>query len=52
MIPRPDGVDAFVPRRLPESYPRKRLKLRIISGWHQVAHFDDPNLFDRNFEIK
>ena len=41
MIPTPDGVDAFVPRRLPESYPRKRLKLRIISGWHQVAHMDD-----------
>jgi hypothetical protein len=41
VIPTPDGVDAFVPRRLPESYPRKRLKLRIISGWHQVAHMDD-----------
>jgi hypothetical protein len=41
MIPTPDGIDAFVPRRLPESYPRKRLKLRIISGWHQVAHMDD-----------
>ena len=41
MVPTPDGVDAFVPRRLPESYPRKRLKLRIISGWHQVAHMGD-----------
>jgi hypothetical protein len=41
MIPTPDGLDAFVPRRLPEAYPRKRLKLRIISGWHQVAHMDD-----------
>lgn len=41
MIPTPDGIDAFVPRRLPESYPQKRLKLRIISGWHQVAHMDD-----------
>ena len=42
MIPAPDGIDAFVPRRLPASYPQKRLKLRIISGWHQVAHLDDP----------
>jgi hypothetical protein len=41
MIPTPDGIDAFVPRRLPESYPQKRLKLRIISGWHQVANMDD-----------
>jgi hypothetical protein len=41
MIPTPDGIDAFVPRRLPKAYPRKRLKLRIISGWHQVAHMDD-----------
>jgi hypothetical protein len=41
MIPTPDGIDAFVPRRLPESYPQERLKLRIISGWHQVAHMDD-----------
>ena len=41
MIPTPDGLNAFVPRRLPEFYPQKRLKLRIISGWHQVAHIDD-----------
>ena len=41
MIPTPDGIDAFVPRRLPASYPQKHLKLRIISGWHQVANMDD-----------
>ena len=41
MIPTPDGIDAFVPRRLPTSYPQKRLKLRIISGWHQVVNMDD-----------
>ena len=41
MIPTPDGIDAFVPRRLPASFPQKRLKLRIISGWHQVVNMDD-----------
>ncbi len=41
MIPTPFGIDAFVPRRLPQSYPQKRLQLRIISGWHQVAHIDE-----------
>ncbi len=48
MIPVPDGIDAFVPRRLPASYPQKRLKLRIISGWHQVAHLDDPETAARS----
>jgi len=48
MIPTIDGIDAFVPRRLPESYPRKRLKLRIISGWHQVAHIDDEMVAARS----
>ncbi len=40
MIPTPDGIDAFVPRRLPASYPRQRLRLRIMSGWHQVDYMD------------
>ena len=40
IIPTPDGLDAFVPRRLPESYPHEPLRLRIISGWHQVAHLN------------
>ena len=40
IIPTPDGIDAFVPRRLPASYPRQRLRLRIMSGWHQIDHLD------------
>ena len=39
-IPIPDGLDAFAPRWLPESYPQKPLGLRILSGWHQVAHLN------------
>jgi hypothetical protein len=35
-----DGIDAFAPRRLPASYPKKRLGLRLMSGWHQVNHLD------------
>ena len=52
MIPVPDGIDAFVPRRLPASYPQKRLKLRIISGWHQVAHMDDPGTAARSLPYR
>lgn len=44
VIPTPDGIDAFVPRRLPVSYPRQRLRLRIMSGWHQVDHLDADKL--------
>ncbi len=40
IIPVPDGINAFVPRRLPVSYPGQRLRLRIMSGWHQVDHLD------------
>jgi hypothetical protein len=40
-IPVSDGLGAFVPRRLPESYPREPMKLRIVSGWHQVARMND-----------
>ncbi|UCD80648.1 MAG: hypothetical protein JSW26_04225 [Desulfobacterales bacterium] len=40
LIPLPDELDAFVPRRLPASYPQERLRLRMMSGWHQVAHID------------
>lgn len=39
-IPLPDGLDAFAPRWLPVSYPQERLQLRMISGWHQVAHIN------------
>jgi hypothetical protein len=40
IIPSTDGIDAFAPRRLPASYPEKRLGLWILSGWHQVHHLD------------
>lgn len=36
----PNQIDAFVPRRLPASFPRQRLRLRIMSGWHQVDHLN------------
>jgi hypothetical protein len=36
----PGTIKAFVPRGLPASYPRQRLRLRIMSGWHQVDHLD------------
>jgi hypothetical protein len=39
----PGEIEPFVPRRLPESYPRERLRLRVVSGWHQVDHLN-PNL--------
>jgi hypothetical protein len=38
IIPSPQEVDAFVPRWLPESFPKVRLNLLINSGWHQVMH--------------
>jgi hypothetical protein len=40
LIPAPDALDAFVPQWLPASYPQERLRLRIISGWHQVSHIN------------
>jgi len=38
IIPAPFEIDVFVPRWLPESFPQRRLNLRINSGWHQVDH--------------
>jgi len=38
IIPTPQEVDVFVPRWMPESFPHKRLNIRINSGWHQVVH--------------
>jgi hypothetical protein len=40
IISKPNEFDAFVPRRLPAAYPRQRLRLWTISGWHQVNHMD------------
>lgn len=36
-------IEPFVPRRLPASYPEQRLKLRVVSGWHQVVYLN-PDL--------
>lgn len=38
VIPSPLAIDAFVPRWLPEDFPKKRLNIHINSGWHQVNH--------------
>jgi len=38
IIPTPQEVDVFVPRWMPESFPQKRLYLRMNSGWHQVVN--------------
>lgn len=38
ILPSPMAIDAFVPTWLPESFPEKRLSVRINSGWHQVNH--------------
>jgi hypothetical protein len=48
IISPPDGIDAFAPRRLPTSYPGQRLRLRIMSGWHQVDHLD-PDLMPKSY---
>ncbi|MHC4458765.1 MAG: hypothetical protein ACYS0I_17100 [Planctomycetota bacterium] len=40
VIPQPLANDPFVPAWLPQSFPEKRLKLRINSGWHQVQKVD------------
>ena len=38
--PSPLAIDAFVPTWLPDGFPQNRLKVRVISGWHQVANID------------
>ena len=38
LIPIQGEIDVFVPTWLPESFPQKRLTMRINSGWHQVVH--------------
>ncbi|UCH20493.1 MAG: hypothetical protein JSU83_18410 [Deltaproteobacteria bacterium] len=40
IIPQPMAIDPFVPAWLPQSFPEKRLKLRVNSGWHQVQKVD------------
>jgi hypothetical protein len=36
IISKDNQLDAFAPRRLPAAYPRQRLRLWTMSGWHQV----------------
>jgi len=36
----PLAIDAFVPTWLPDDFPQKRITIRVISGWHQVANID------------
>ncbi len=38
LIPHFLSSEPFVPAWLPESYPQKKLSLRINSGWHQLQH--------------
>lgn len=38
IIEKPLALDPFVPQWLPESFPARRLRLRVNSGWHQVNH--------------
>ena len=40
----PQALDAFVPRWLPESFPQRRLSLRVKSGWHQVDNLDTTDM--------
>jgi hypothetical protein len=40
IISKDNQLDAFAPRRLPAAYPRQRLRLWTMSGWHQVNHMD------------
>ena len=40
IIAQPNEIDAFVARRMPAAYPRQRLRLWTMSGWHQVNHMD------------
>ena len=38
IIPTQGEVDVFVPRWMPDSFPQRRLIMRLNSGWHQVVH--------------
>ena len=38
ILPVPMAIDAFVPTWLPDSFPQKRLAVRLKSGWHQVEN--------------
>jgi hypothetical protein len=40
VLPSPLATDAFVPAWLPSGFPERRLTIRVVSGWHQVANVD------------
>ncbi|MGD9235483.1 MAG: hypothetical protein PVF09_02345 [Desulfobacterales bacterium] len=44
ILPVPMAIDAFVPARLPENYPRQRIAILVISGWHQVSRISSRNM--------
>ncbi|MDX1707120.1 MAG: hypothetical protein R3274_00890 [Desulfobacterales bacterium] len=43
-LPSPMAIDAFVPTWLPDDYPRQRIAIRVISGWHQVGHIGSRSM--------
>ncbi|MDJ0986239.1 MAG: hypothetical protein QNJ26_11910 [Desulfobacterales bacterium] len=44
ILPSPMAIDAFVPAWLPDDYPRQRLAIRVMSGWHQVEHIGSRSM--------
>jgi hypothetical protein len=44
ILPSPMAIDAFVPTWLPDEYPRQRLAIRVMSGWHQVVHLGSSRI--------
>jgi hypothetical protein len=44
ILPVPLAIDAFVPARLPENYPRQKIAIHVISGWHQVGHISSRSM--------
>jgi hypothetical protein len=44
ILPIPMAIDAFVPTWLPDNFPRRRLVIRLKSGWHQVENIGADNI--------
>ena len=44
ILPSPLAIDAFVPTWLPDEFPRQRLAIRVMSGWHQVGHLGSRSI--------
>ena len=40
IIKKPFQLEPFVPAWLPDGFPKKKIALRINTGWHQVQHID------------